>query len=162
MKTLIGHTSPETAYLVDDYPYGYTLRCKIRYWTEYSPKHGMRFCSQTTDPRKISNHWNKPKKGTYADLIVLYLDEKQHVTGTSVSFAYDDADKILAFIDTHEPILLAAGAKVHVYYGRLIALTRKKMKILTDGKNIFDIPREQHAAILIEARSQAMKELSMY
>lgn len=34
MKVLSGHTSPETAYVVDDYPYGFRLRCKIRYWIE--------------------------------------------------------------------------------------------------------------------------------
>jgi hypothetical protein len=32
MKTILpDHTTPETAYVVDDYPYGFTLRCKIRY-----------------------------------------------------------------------------------------------------------------------------------
>jgi hypothetical protein len=38
MQILKGHISQETAYLVDDYPYGFRLRCKIRYWLEYQPK----------------------------------------------------------------------------------------------------------------------------
>lgn len=35
---LHGHTSHETAYVVDDYPYGRTVRCKIRYWIETAEK----------------------------------------------------------------------------------------------------------------------------
>ena len=35
---LYGHTSPETAYLVADYPYSFKLRCRIRYWIESDPK----------------------------------------------------------------------------------------------------------------------------
>lgn len=27
-KLLIGHVSPETAFMIDDYPYGFKLRCK--------------------------------------------------------------------------------------------------------------------------------------
>ncbi len=38
IKILNGHISPETAYVVEDYPYGYTLRCTIRYWLETATK----------------------------------------------------------------------------------------------------------------------------
>ena len=48
---LVGCTSAETALLVNDYPYGFHLRCKIRYWLEYRRGHGYRLCSQTTDAR---------------------------------------------------------------------------------------------------------------
>ena len=51
-QILQGHTSPETAYVVDDYPYGYTLRCRIRYWLEVNERHGVRFVSQTTNPMR--------------------------------------------------------------------------------------------------------------
>lgn len=81
---LSGHTSPETAYLVNDYPYGFTLRCKIRYWLETNKKHGMRFMSQTTNPKKAGEVWNKPKASTYAPLAVMGLDEKGHVKWTGL------------------------------------------------------------------------------
>jgi hypothetical protein len=32
IRLLSGHVSPQTAYLVEDYPYGRRLRCRIRYW----------------------------------------------------------------------------------------------------------------------------------
>jgi hypothetical protein len=79
MQILKGHTSHETAYVVDDYPYGYRLRCKIRYWLEYDPKRGVRFVSQTSNPKK-GNIWNKPKASTYARFGgCMYLDDEGHV-----------------------------------------------------------------------------------
>ncbi len=78
MQLLFNHTSPETAYLVDDYPYGFRLRCKIRYWLEWKNKKGFRLVSQTTNP-KASDVWNKPKKSTYCMAGAMYLDEKNYV-----------------------------------------------------------------------------------
>lgn len=75
-KVLSGHVSPETAYVVDDYPYGFRLRCKIRYWLEYKKSQGWRFMSQTTNPKVSDEVWNKPKASTYGALGVMYLDEK--------------------------------------------------------------------------------------
>lgn len=64
MQILSGHISPETAYVVEDYPYGFRLRCKIRYWLETHPTHGCRLVSQTTNPKR-GHVWNKPKVSTY-------------------------------------------------------------------------------------------------
>jgi len=76
---LRGHVDEATAYVVDDYPYGFRLRCKIRYWIE-STKRGDRFCSQTTNPKVAGERWNKPKKSTYSVLMALYLNDEGHVT----------------------------------------------------------------------------------
>ena len=80
MKILSGHTSPETAYVVDDYPYGFRLRCKIRYWLEQKRGHGYRLVSQTTNPKKPGEVWNKPKASTYMTFFaVMYLNHESHV-----------------------------------------------------------------------------------
>jgi hypothetical protein len=85
MKILTGHTSPETAFVVEDYPYGFRLRCTIRYWLEFTPKRGFRFCSQTTNPKRGSI-WNKPKAGTYSRFGgAMYLDEQGHVQWSGLS-----------------------------------------------------------------------------
>jgi hypothetical protein len=77
MQILIGHTSPETAYLVKDYPYGFRLRTEILYWLEESPTKGFRFCSQTKNPK--TGRWNAPKKSTYCKLAgVMFLDDNGH------------------------------------------------------------------------------------
>lgn len=81
-KQLLGHVSDETAFVVEDYPYGYTMRTKIRYWIERS-KNGERFVSQTLNPK--TQQWNAPKRSTY-DLICLLLQgENGHVRSLGVS-----------------------------------------------------------------------------
>jgi len=76
MKTVLnGHTTADTAYVVDDYPYGFTLRCKMRWWVETKRGFGMRIVTQTTNPKRPGEVWNKPKAGTYCSLVVMYRDE---------------------------------------------------------------------------------------
>lgn len=78
MTPIYGHVNENTAYIVEDYPYGYNLRCTIRYWLEYSKAKGYRMVSQTKNPK--NDRWNTPKKSTYCSLAgCLYLDEKNHV-----------------------------------------------------------------------------------
>ncbi len=100
MKVLSGHTSQETAYVVDDYPYGFTLRCKIRYWLEYKKGHGYRLVSQTTNPKKPYEVWNKPKASTYAPLGVMFLDEKDYVQWTTVGY-WSSVENLQAFKETY-------------------------------------------------------------
>lgn len=87
-NVLIGHTSPETAFLVEDYPYGFRLRCQSR------------VVSQTTNPKRPGTVWNKPKASTYTNLRVLFLDEEGHVQNAALTF-YADASKIAEFEATY-------------------------------------------------------------
>jgi hypothetical protein len=85
MRILTGHISPETAYQVNDYPYGFTLRCMIRYWIEYKPKLGCRVMSQTSNPKR-GNVWNKSKASTYCCFgVALFLDDNDHVKSAGLS-----------------------------------------------------------------------------
>jgi hypothetical protein len=91
MQILKGHTSPETAYIVNDYPYGFRLRCKIRYWLEVNPKLGVRMVSQTTNPKRPGEVWNKEKKSTYCRFGgCMYLDDDGHVQWAGLT-EYSDA-----------------------------------------------------------------------
>lgn len=91
---LYGHNSPETGYLVEDYPYG-GYRTQIRFWLEHSPKKGYRYCSQTKNPKTGS--WNNPKKSTYALIAAnMYLDEKAHCHWRAIT-EYSSAEECLAF-----------------------------------------------------------------
>lgn len=85
MTVLSGHTSADTAYVVPDYPYGFRLRCQIRYWIE-TTKHGQRVVSQTTNPKKPGTVWNKPKASTYSNIRILFLDENNYVQNNGLSF----------------------------------------------------------------------------
>ena len=99
LKPLPGHTTKETAYLVDDYPYGFRLRCQIRYWLEYKRSKGFRLCSQTSNPKMSGLQWNKPKCSTYTPLGVMGLNEENHVTWQGISSYYPE--KLDAFITTY-------------------------------------------------------------
>ena len=99
MKILSGHISPETAYVVDDYPYGYTLRCKIRYWLEFKKRHGFRLMSQTTNPKRPGEVWNKPKASTYVRFgACMFLNEDGHVKWTGLS-EYCNGAEAQAWLD---------------------------------------------------------------
>lgn len=94
-NVLLGHTDEASAYVVDDYPYGYNARTQIRYWIESAAKKGDRMCSQTLNPK--TGRWNKPKKSTYSPVGVLFLDEIGHVKWTAIS-TYADDEWIATFL----------------------------------------------------------------
>ena len=125
---LDGHTSPETAYLVDDYPYGFRLRCQIRYWLEHKPRHGFRLVSQTTNPKRPSLVWNKPKAGTYHACAVMVLDDEGHVhLHTIEPGGWSEWETVDAF----EEHYAAALTDAHREAIRFIRATIKAGKVLT-------------------------------
>jgi len=126
LTPLPGHTSPETAYVVDDYPYGFKLRCKIRYWLEYAPKKGFRFCSQTTNPKKVGEVWNAPKKSTYSMLGVMGLDEQGHVKWTACGIY--DFDKLEAFGKEYASSFDENQRKVHAVCLKAYELYQEKKR----------------------------------
>jgi hypothetical protein len=83
-----GHTSPETAYVVENYPYG-GLRCRKRYWVETATKGAkkgeQRLVTQTTNPKKAGEVWNKPHPGGYSMFVLLYMDGAGHVHAWQIS-----------------------------------------------------------------------------
>lgn len=96
-----GHVDEATAFVVDDYPYGFSLRTKIRYWIETSAKHGDRLVSQTLNPKVAGEHWNKPKKSTYSLVGVMYRDAPlvdDHITWEGLS-VYSDLEEIETFME---------------------------------------------------------------
>lgn len=108
---LQGHTSPDTAYVVDDYPYGFRLRCKVRYWLEYDARRGFRLVSQTTNPKR-GNVWNKPKASTYAKFGgAMYLDGNRHVQWSGLS-EYSSGKEAAEWRDTFGAGVPEAGRKV--------------------------------------------------
>lgn len=93
---IFGHVTPESARLVDDYPYGRRVRTQIRYWIETHPKHGDRFVSQTLKPG--TSHWNAPKRSTYSAVMAMYVDpENGHVKHVGLG-AWSDEGWITTFM----------------------------------------------------------------
>lgn len=97
-----GHTSPETAYVFEDWPFGFRLRCKRRVWLEFKEKKGFRFCSQTTNPKRAGEVWNKPHCSTYNDVgVMVWIKSAESPTGKEITWVglsfYSDAEKVAKF-----------------------------------------------------------------
>jgi hypothetical protein len=99
-KYLYNHTNPETAYVVSDYPWGFRLRTTIRYWIESkdAKNGGQRFASQTINPK--TGQWCKPKYSTYSPIMVIYLDENEHIQYTCLRHN-DSEESINGFKENH-------------------------------------------------------------
>ena len=99
-KYLYEHTSQETAYLVEGYPWGFRLKTTIRYWieTKKAKNGGQRFCSQTINPK--TGDWCTPKYSTYSPIIIMFLNEDKHIKCTSLGHNSTE-DIILNFKETH-------------------------------------------------------------
>ena len=101
--------------MVDDYPYGFRLRTSIRYWIEQT-KRGERFVSQTLNPK--TNRWNKPKKSTYSDMMVMVENDNGHISHDGFSIedgSQEGLDRFLkvageAITPFHEKKIKLAGA----------------------------------------------------
>ena len=90
------HTNEENALIVDNYPYGFTLRTKIKYWVE-TTKRGDRFVSQTLNPK--TNKWNKPKLSTYkAVMVLIKKKENEHISYIGL-YPTTDKEEITKFLE---------------------------------------------------------------
>jgi len=67
-----GHNSPESAYIIQDYPYG-RLRCQMRVWIETNNK-GQRYVTQTSNPKRNQDWGNKPKASIYQHISLIVLN----------------------------------------------------------------------------------------
>lgn len=135
LKTpLYGHTDENSAYLVNDYPYGFKLRTKIRYWLESDPKKGFRFVSQTMNPK--TERWNAPKKSTYSTFGgCMYLDNNDHVQWSGVT-EYSDAKNFLEYINDFPKAdfsLIKKWAAAKIYYYKKIAAGTHALRTTVNG-----------------------------
>jgi hypothetical protein len=83
VQVLHGHVSRDTAYVVEDYPFGRYGRCRIRYWigTATAGVHQgqQRQIRQRSTPAYGREKWNRPKRDRYVELAVLYVNDSDHV-----------------------------------------------------------------------------------
>lgn len=95
---LAGHTNPENAYVVHNYPYG-RYRTDMRYWIE-STSRGDRLCTQSLNPK--TGNWNNPHKSTYSDIMVLKKDPVTgHVVTDSIG-SWEGEERINDFTSKYE------------------------------------------------------------
>jgi len=122
-KPLYGHDSPQSAYVIDDYPSGFRARCRKRVWLEYKARSGWRLVEQTSEkwypgeePAKDAElSWNKPKASTYSDVAAcMYLDAQDHVQYDALSM-HTSASHVAEFMKEF-PKADFSGIKVCVIF----------------------------------------------
>ena len=137
------HTSPETAYKIENYPYGFRLKTTKRIWIETNKK-GDRINSQTMNPK--TNQWNKPKRSTYTAILILMIEkETGHITNTGIDTSYTSEEEQQAFsnwIGTDYP--LNDQQKHQLKMIKALNNTRKHIKVTISGQPT-RTPEEQKA-----------------
>jgi len=97
MEYVYGAKDFDTAVEIDNYPWGFRLRTKVRYWIETTNR-GDRFVKCTLNPK--TNQWCKPKKSTYKAVKVITKkveDDKTFINYTSISVGWSDAVQVANF-----------------------------------------------------------------
>jgi hypothetical protein len=136
IKDLIECTTPETAYKVENYPYGFSARTTLRAWIETN-KGKQRYCTQTLNPK--THEWNKPKYSTYSDIMLMYLrDENGHLDTFRFSIQWSDEKD-------DEQLLNALGDFRNEYI-------EKKLKLLSAVRNT-----QKHITVTIGRKSYKHK-----
>ncbi len=85
MIVLASHTSKDTAFVQDDYPWGFSKRCKRLVWVETNTKRGMRFVSQTINP--VNGEPSAVKADTFCALLAAFVVEHADV-GSKYPYDY--------------------------------------------------------------------------
>jgi len=148
VEALKGHTSMETAFLVKDYPYGFRLRCQIRYWLEYKKGKGFRFWSQTSNPKVAGLVWNKPKASTYIENgAFMYLDQNGHVEWLGLGI-YNNATEAREFLEFYREFINEEWLPILVQWvERKEAYEKKKAELVAAEGERKDMVHENAAAI---------------
>ena len=148
LTPLPGHTTPETAFIVPDYPYGFRLRCKIRYWLEYRKGKGFRFCSQTTNPKLTTEFWNKPKYSTYCMLGVMGLDpvDDNHVKWVGCNiYHFEDLKEFRATygdsFDENQKAVCDAGIAAYEKYQKLKEAGKFPVYVIKQGETLTGVSK---------------------
>ena len=137
-KTILtGNNSFDTAYFVEDYPYGFKLRCHMKYWIESKASQGQRFVSCTTDPRQDNTKWNKPKANTYSSVIIMYInhDNNDYICHAHLS-DYSTNEEIDQFV-----------AEYGEYFDEFQKAQVKKIKILRSAASKLKFTYKIHDGI---------------
>jgi hypothetical protein len=144
--TIISREVTETTpFEVENYPYGFRLKTKARYWIETTGK-GQRVVFQTLNPKTLA--WNTPKKSVYSDLIILYRDEENgHIENARLDFGYNDADDLNAFLALFaKENVLTPFQRQQINYFKAILETRKYVKVEIKGGLETEAEREANEA----------------
>ncbi len=129
MKTELINPQPtvENPVIVENYPYGFRLKTKARYYIE-TTKNGQRSVFQTLNPK--TQKWNAPKKSTYSEIMLLIRNlENNHVENDSFSITYSDQEDLNAFLAKYPINILSDYQQKQIKLAQAIIKARKHIKL---------------------------------
>ena len=97
MEYVYGAKDFDTAVEIGNYPWGFRLRTKVRYWIETTNR-GDRSVRCTLNPK--TNQWCKPKKSTYDAVMVMTKqveDNKTFIKSIGISVGWSNAVQVASF-----------------------------------------------------------------
>ena len=172
LKILDKQPTQENPYVVENYPYGFRLRTQIKYWVE-TTKNGQRFIRQTLNPK--TNLWNKPKKSTYSQIILVGLNEEEHITYTCLSmYSIEEAlrfkEKYEKYLNDYQKTELVNIIKMLEVYNKVeykITASRYRHKVtgiitnalpLMDMDNYYEVDEEGNAIFDIQKEEEEKEQ----
>jgi hypothetical protein len=72
-QQLFNHVTPETAFVISQFPYAHGVYTRARYWVETKPAYGQRIMYQYENPAALGT-WFKAKTEGYFDICILEVD----------------------------------------------------------------------------------------
>jgi len=127
--------SADNAVVVEDYPWGYKLRTKRKYWIE-TTKRGDRLCYQTLNPK--TDKWCAVKKSTYAGIKVLYENEDGHIKTHSLDPAWASKEWLAEFQDLVDETKLTNEQRAKICETKTIQHVNKFVKVEITNTTMMD------------------------
>tara|TARA_R100001443_G_scaffold6664_2_gene15629 strand:- start:7349 stop:7882 length:534 start_codon:yes stop_codon:yes gene_type:complete len=145
----------DTGFEVDNYPWGFRLKTKRRYWIE-TTKHGDRFCYATLNPK--NNQWCKPKKSTYKAVMVMNTEishNKTYVSYDSIMVGWSNAAEVCKFEHQIDKSKLSKEQQKKICECKAVNATNKLLEGNIEFVNSTGWSKEQK-----EAHEKKQKEIN--
>ena len=118
--------SADNAVVVEDYPWGYKLRTKRKYWIE-TTKRGDRLCYQTLNPK--TDKWCAVKKSTYSGIEVLYENEDGHIKTIGMDPQWATKESLAHFQNKVDVTKLTDAQRAKICEAKTIMHCQKLVKV---------------------------------
>lgn len=147
--------------MIEDYPYSFKLRCKMRAWIETSSRYGQRVARQKTNPKK-NNKWNKPTYSTYYDLMAMRLSDDGKVETSYLRRGWHRSEEIAEWIEKHRDYVdsdehVARTARAML---RSAVVSDCKSKVIVSTIKGKEVSRREVKPLISEASAKKYLELA--
>ena len=129
MQNVYNKDSFDNSIEVNNYPWGFKLKTKVRYWIE-TTKRGDRFVKRTLNPK--TGNWCAEKKSTYDAVMVMTTDQKDNKTFVShkgLSVGWSDAVQVAKFEHSIDKSQLSKKQLAQICKCKAVNEVNKKIKV---------------------------------